>query len=233
MKSFFATAAALITASQAVDVEKLSYTPYRTTRSSYSNSHYAPVTKYSSTPSYVSKYSIPTTTTHSYPTPTPTHSYPAPTPKRCATVDFSWNFFGIDGSLDIWTSGSGVRMSGDLMDLSPGGHEMYVKRLPVGSGLDNCKKLGRTFTYVGRANADYEGDAHLNVWNKTSIDDLIGKSVEIRGRYRDYGITPRAAGTDTTTITTPEAGNDYTASQGPFRTLDVQACGNIVEIACP
>ena len=108
--------------------------------------------------------------------------------------------------------------------------------LPVDG--DNCANPGSYFTYIGNAEADKFGNGSISSWKNVNFDSLIGKSVQMRGRYGDYGI-PRITGQpdvtlpldpDGITAVTPAT---RTYASGHFRTLDVQACGNIVEIECP
>lgn len=195
--------------------------------------------RYAYNPGFASKYSIPAPeeVEHTYPSTDPEPVVePTVVEKRCAQVDLNWNYFGIDGILDIELKSNGmVLFDGDFADLSTGDHETYVMNLPVDG--DNCDNSGSTFHYIGDAHADDYGDASIYRWRDVSFDDLIGKSVQIRGRYRDYGI-PRTDATTTVTFPlNPDASPldpaDTTYDEGLFRTRDVQACGNIVEIECP
>jgi hypothetical protein len=190
---------------------------------------------YAYNPGFASKYSIPAAEEHTYSLPEPVEE-PTVVEKRCAQVDLNWNYFGIDGVLDIELKSNGmVLFDGDFADLTEGDHETYVMSLPVDG--DSCDNSGTTFHYIGDAHADKHGDASIYRWRDVSFDDLIGKSVQIRGRYQDYGI-PRLASQPAVTLPLDPSGTAVTPATRPyadglFRTRDVQACGNIVEIECP
>ena len=149
--------------------------------------------RYAYNPGFASTYSIPAPEEQeridSLPEPV---VEPTVVEKRCAQVDFNGNYFGIDGILDIELKSNGmVLFEGDFADLTEGDHETYVMSLPVDG--DDCDNSGTTFHYIGDAHADDYGDASIYRSRNVSFDDLIGKSVQIRGSYRDYGIRRSSA----------------------------------------
>merc|ERR1712151_47700 len=72
---------------------------------------------------------------------------------------------------------------------------------------DKCEDTGATFSWIGTALAEDDGGAHLRTFNDDGycLEDIIGRSMEIRGRYEWF----------------------------QRNQLKVLACGTIVEVACP
>ena len=72
---------------------------------------------------------------------------------------------------------------------------------------DKCEDTGSLFSWIGTALSDDDGGAHLRTFNNDGycLEDIIGRSMEIRGRYEWF----------------------------QRKQLKVLACGNIVEVACP
>ena len=140
--------------------------------------------------------------------------------RRCARVDFDWNYLGIDGTLDIYQPygrNPELLFDGDWDNLNPGRkHEVAIKSLPKYIAdpedydairrPDWCGNTGSTLAWVGTAKADKYGGGSLRVFkDDLCLEDFIGNSVEIRGTYNNWQ-------------------SDH---------LAVLACGNVVEVECP
>ena len=160
----------------------------------------------------------------------------------CARVDFDWNIWGLNGTMDIYQPrGHSPKLLFDadfdfLQQESiyslryPSKFEVAVNSLPVGGNpanplfaagqtlhassnrnffprQDKCEDTGSTFDWIGTTRADDDGNGHLRTLSDGDycLEDIIGRSVEIRGRY-EWALRPQ---------------------------LKVLACGNIVPVACP
>jgi len=167
--------------------------------------------------------------------------------ERCARVDFDWNLFGIDGTLDIFQPGYTAEPT-LLFDADFDGlerwtkYEMAIRTLPVATAAEAKKRyedeyryrvtdsgtptpgsyaahnfggnlqvadtlttgstgyiprtlndrcdnngLGTTFEWLGSSKTDRNGDLNMRVFNDdVCMEDIIGRSVELRGKYGDF-----------------------------------------------
>lgn len=158
--------------------------------------------------------------------------------RRCARVDFDWNYYGIDGTLDIYQpygSNPELLFDGDWDGLKYGlKYNIAIKSLPKYDTRaleldpanndydailrpDYCGLTGSTLAFVGQTKGDKYGGGKLRSFSdELCLEDFIGNSVDIRLAYYAYNESPM-----TTVANDNIDGND------------LLACGNVVEVECP
>ena len=109
---------------------------------------------------------------------------------RCARVNFDWNYSGVEGTLDFYQPHHGETLvDADFDNLQRDSrYGMVIHRLaPTGDGCD-IKRLGRTLEHghLGTMITDRKGNGAIHNFRDIDIDDIIGMSVVLQGRYEDF-----------------------------------------------
>jgi len=109
---------------------------------------------------------------------------------RCARVNFDWNYSGVQGTLDFYQPHHGETLVDVDFDhlQRDSRYGLVIHRLaPQGDGCD-VDRLGRTLEngHLGTFVTDRKGNGALHNFRDVDIDDILGMTVVLQGRYEDF-----------------------------------------------
>ena len=109
---------------------------------------------------------------------------------RCARVNFGWNYSGVEGTLDFYQPHHGETLVDADFDnlLRDSRYGLVIHRLaPTGNTCD-VTRLGRTLEggHLGTMITDRKGNGAIRNFRDIDIDEIIGMSVVLQGRYEDF-----------------------------------------------
>ena len=119
---------------------------------------------------------------------------------RCARVDFGWNFLGIGGTLDFYQPAHGELLADvdfdNLQRDSRYGLAIHTLGATAGERCD-ANTMGPMLSggHLGTFVTDRKGRGGLRTFKDLDLDDLIGMSVALQGRYEDFAFRPSYART--------------------------------------
>ena len=105
-------------------------------------------------------------------------------------MNFDWNYSGVEGTLDFYQPHHGETLvDADFDNLQRDSrYGLVIHRLaPTGDSCD-IKRLGRTLEngHLGTMITDRKGNGAIHNFRDVDIDDIIGMSVVLQGRYEDF-----------------------------------------------
>jgi hypothetical protein len=115
-------------------------------------------------------------------------------------VDFGWNFLGIGGTLDFYQPAHGELLADvdfdSLQRDSRYGLAIHTLAATAGERCD-ANTMGPMLSggHLGTFVTDRKGRGGLRTFKDLDLDDLIGMSVALQGRYEDAAFRPSYART--------------------------------------
>ena len=132
---------------------------------------------------------------------------------RCARVDFGWNFLGVGGTLDFYQPAHGELLADvdfdNLQRDSRYGLAIHTLAATPGERCD-ANTMGPVLDggHLGTFVTDRKGRGGLRTFKDLDLDDLIGMSVALQGRYEDFAFRPSYARTNRNHLIAAQVGTE-------------------------